>query len=315
MTNLVATAPEEEALVAAHPELSVQADADSDDDSDFDVESELDLKPAGSVVPLKRDNPAIKLDKEKRAATLSLRRSDLSMKLSVERQNLTLIQVCYLLFRYSCSRYILIMNYSPQLILQAKFKCRCTGGNCIGAIGPVVATQFREQFWGAFSSPQYPSMSARRTQIRTLLDTAHLKGEVFRPRSFVFQISSFIVCENGFITMLGFNANDKPRMWREIKKRVLEGKLETTAETRLSLHINGMRLHARTFILAFIKRECDQLPNKLVAIVPYVYIRAFWADYEYACRLVLTSGKIGGAQIASYDTFKRAFLELKGKYL
>jgi hypothetical protein len=155
-------------------------------------------------------------------------------------------------------------------------------------------------------------MFERKQKIRSLLETAFAKGELLRSGSFIYQIEKNTVCENGFVVMLGFSSNDKPRMWREVKQRIQKGIFESSTELAENVRCQGQRLHARNFIIAFIARECDKLPNKTVSIVPYVYVKTFWADYDYTYRSLLNTGQVGCGQIASYQTFKRAFKELKG---
>jgi hypothetical protein len=195
---------------------------------------------------------------------------------------------------------------------QAEFKCRCPGGNCIGHITGITTAEFRKSFWGPVKSGLWPSMTQRREKIRKILDAAFAKGQLHKTDTFIFQIDGKVVCENGFVAMLGFNYKDKPRMWKEVRSRVEMGKPESTTEISPKIRVRGQRAHARSYIIRFVKRECDKLPHKEVAIVPYVHIKTFWMDYDFAFKKLLITGKVGGGQIAAYKTFKRAFKELKG---
>jgi hypothetical protein len=196
---------------------------------------------------------------------------------------------------------------------KVQFKCQCASGNCIGEIGPRIAHRFREAFWGPFGTKLYPSTSERRKNMRKLLDEASVKGQVMG-KPFVFQIEKTTVCERGFITMLGFNADSKPKMWHDVKSRVEKGIMETVKEEEISKWLNFQRQRCRTYIISFVQRECEPLPHRQVSIVPYVYVKDFWRDYEFGGRAMIRSGQIECSDIASYDTFKRAFLELKRKH-
>jgi hypothetical protein len=148
-----------------------------------------------------------------------------------------------------------------------------------------------------------------------MIETAYTRGELIKQGDFVFKIGDHLVCETGFLTMLGFDKAPKPRMWQAVKKRVRDGITESDGDISDKTSLRRMQYHARQYILSFIKRECDLLPDKLVAVVPYVYIKTFWSDYDYACRKLLNTGMVETGQIASYPTFKRAFLQLKSKYI
>jgi hypothetical protein len=148
-----------------------------------------------------------------------------------------------------------------------------------------------------------------------MLEAAFTRGELIKQGDFAFKIGDQLVCENGFLTMLGFDKNPKPRMWLAVKKRVRDGVSEGDSDVSEKISLRRMQYHARQYILSFIKRECDLLPDKLVAVVPYVYIKTFWSDYDYACRKLLNTGMVESGQVASYHTFKRALLQLKSKYV
>jgi hypothetical protein len=232
---------------------------------------------------------------------IAIRQSDLSLKLSVDRL--------------------------PFSSIQYRFRCNCENGNCIKDIPPSDSETFRESFWGPPGIDSYPTSALRREQFRNILEKAFVANDsnylkkppktpktpktciVPKQSNFFFSIGKHAVCESGLMTMLGFT-KERPRMWREVKARVQNGMNEPASVAAEKTIFQSMRYHARMFMLTFIDRECDKLPDRNCSVVPYTTVSQFYADYEFLYRTQLNSGKVDTEQVASYDTFKRAFDDL-----
>ena len=90
------TVPTEEDLVKCHPELAEEPSSSSDDWSDVEPEiPETENEPviAESVSPCNKEVAKEVAEKELIACEKAIRRSDLSLKLSIEQQNISEIQV------------------------------------------------------------------------------------------------------------------------------------------------------------------------------------------------------------------------------
>ena len=269
---------------------------DDDDDDDASEASETDDEfsaAAGDEWAQLRKIAALRKETTQTSAR-SIRRSDLSLKLSVES-----------------------LNFSA---IQAHFQCRCQTSNCLGQIPPNVAEPFRQEFWGPPGPGYFPTSSGRRERFRKYMEEAKAKADIINqttnprvPHAFLFQVGIFLLCESGFLTLLGF-VKDRPRLWREVKSRVSNDVRETEAAEEIRSRPSKTRNHATMYILNFISRECDKMPFSDVAVVPYTTLKQFFRDYDFIYQKLLLLGQVESDQIVSYDTFKRAFYELKGKY-
>jgi hypothetical protein len=57
--------------------------------------------------------------------------------------------------------------------------------------------------------------------------------------------------------MLGFSAEYKPKMWKDLKKRVSMGITEAVKCEAFIIRLHVQYHRCRTFIISFINRECD----------------------------------------------------------
>lgn len=225
-------------------------------------------------------------------AKLAIRKSDQNLMEMVQNLNFTTIQ-----FNFRC-------------------KCKEMNYNCLQNIPPIISRPFQEAFW----TQPFPTSTERRQRFRVMLENAFLQSQtvsVINSRTsqtsitsddFIFRIDKFIVCEKGYLYMLGFT-NGVPQLWKTVKNRVKQGIDEIDAFTTKQIKLTPMREHARLYILKFIDNECDKRPDSSYAIVPYTSVKQFYIDYAYLYNL-LTNGVVDTQQIAGEKTFCRAFTEL-----
>ena len=148
-------------------------------DDDWETRSE-DINDICEEVWKKRDhikkNKLAAAAKEEAAdARKAIRRTDLSLKLAVERQSFS--------------------------SMQAKFRCGCESKNCIGLIPPVTSEEFRESFWGPKGPEHYPTSTDRRYRFREHIERARQNARkgaktdvaLTARKSLVFYIDRFMV--------------------------------------------------------------------------------------------------------------------------
>jgi hypothetical protein len=193
-------------------------------------------------------------------------------------------------------------------VVQQSFTCKCIGNgakNCLGKLTLGDICELRESFWGE-QSESAPTSSERKNKMY------HILTHATRGDRFEFFVGKAQICEAGYLTALGLSSASPPRMWRETKKDVIDGKLPVDKEITASPRWRLQFQHAQNYQLRVINSECDDDPEILCKILPYVYASQFYAEYKYHYSCLTISGEVSTEDIASEKTFGRALRELIG---